>query len=109
MISKDYIQLLEKMAELHKQKSAGYSGEDNPDPWANFRRSELFGVPAWKGCLVRMSDKFSRLVNLVQNPDNNKCSEPIEDTLMDLSSYALICICLLEELKCQETSNELEK
>lgn len=99
--SKRYLQLLEEMAELHKNKSAGYAG-DNPDAWANFRQAEGFGVSAFDGCLVRMSDKFVRVQNLVKNPKNDKVGESIKDTLFDLSSYALIALCLLEEENAQK-------
>ena len=44
MASKQYIELLEQMKDLHIKKNAGYSGKDNPDPWANFRMAEQFGV-----------------------------------------------------------------
>lgn len=99
MTDKRYIQLLEQMKELHAKKNAGYAGIDNPDAWANFRMSESFGVSAFLGCLVRLSDKYIRITNLVKNPDNEQVGETIKDTLFDLASYALIAICLLEEKK----------
>lgn len=91
-----YLQLLEDMKNLHIKKNAGYSG-DSTDRWANFRMSEAFGVSALKGCLVRMSDKFIRVQNLMKNPNNDQVGESIRDTLFDLSAYALIAICLLDE------------
>jgi nitrogen regulatory protein PII-like uncharacterized protein len=91
-----YLQLLEDMKILHERKNAGYSG-DSPDRWANFRMSESFGVSAFLGCLIRMSDKYIRVTNLVKNPLNEQVGENIKDTLMDLAAYALIAICLLEE------------
>jgi nitrogen regulatory protein PII-like uncharacterized protein len=91
-----YLALLKQMEELHVKKNAGYSG-DSPDRWANFRMSEAFGVSAFLGCLIRMSDKYIRVTNLVKNPLNEQVGENIKDTLMDLSAYALIAICLLEE------------
>lgn len=97
MISKKYLELLKQMEEIHKAKSAGYSGKANPDPWANFRKAELLGVPAWKGCLIRLSDKFSRMTSLVSDPSNDECGENLKDTLIDLSAYALIAICLIQE------------
>lgn len=97
MASQRYLQLLDAMKELHIAKNAGYSGADNPDPWANFRMSESFGVAAFLGCLVRMSDKYIRVTNLVKNPANEKVGENIKDTLFDLAAYALIAVCLLEE------------
>lgn len=95
--SQRYLKLLEEMATLHKNKSAGYAGQENSDAWANFRLSEGFGVSPLKGCLVRMSDKFIRVQNLMKNPDNDKVGENLKDTLQDLASYALIAVCLMEE------------
>jgi hypothetical protein len=92
-----YLQLLEQMKDLHIRKNAGYAG-DNKDRWANFRMSTMFGVSPLNGCLVRMSDKFIRIGNLVQNPSNEMVGENIKDTLMDLASYSLIAVCLLEEM-----------
>lgn len=97
MADQRYIQLLEEMKGLHIRKNAGYAGVDNPDAWANFRMSESFGVSAFHGCLVRMSDKYIRVTNLVRNPNNEQVGESIKDTLFDLAAYALIAICLLEE------------
>jgi nitrogen regulatory protein PII-like uncharacterized protein len=98
MASEKYLELLVKMRDLHVRKNAGYAG-DSPDPWANFRMSELFGVSPFLGVLVRMSDKFIRVSNLVKNPDNEKVGENIKDTLMDLAAYSLIAIAILEEEK----------
>lgn len=97
MTSKRYLQLLEQMVILHENKNAGYAGQDNPDPWANFRMCETFGVSAFKGCLVRLSDKYIRVTNLVKDPSNDKVNENVKDTLFDLAAYALIAVCLLEE------------
>jgi hypothetical protein len=90
-----YLALLEEMAALHKAKAAGYSGEK--DTWANFREAESWGVTPLAGCLVRMGDKYRRIQNLILNPANEQVGEAITDTLMDLSAYALIAICLTEE------------
>lgn len=97
MISKRYLELLDEMADLHEKKSAGYSGQANQDAWSNFRGSEKFGVEDWKGSLIRLSDKYARICSLVKDPSNEKVGEKLEDTLMDLASYALITICLMEE------------
>lgn len=101
-----YISLLNKMEELHLAKSAGYSG-DNEDCWANFRMSENFGVSAFLGCLIRITDKFIRIQNLVKNPSNDMVGESVRDTLFDLASYALIAICLWDESV--EQNRQLEK
>lgn len=89
--------ILEEMRSLHIRKNAGYAGVENPDAWANFRMSKAFGVSPFRGSLVRMSDKYIRVTNLVQDPNNEQVGESIKDTLMDLAAYALISYCLLEE------------
>lgn len=93
-----YLALLDKMADLHREKNAGYAGIGNPDPWRNFRMAEEFGVAAWRGALIRASDKWSRIISLLENPDNEQVGESVEDTLFDLAAYCLIVICLRQEL-----------
>ena len=97
----NYLKLLDEMRSLHIAKNMGYSGESK-DRWANFRMSEVFGVPDYLGALVRMSDKWVRITNLIKNPDLDKVGESVEDTLMDLASYCLIVICLLREKRNNE-------
>lgn len=91
-----YLKLLDEMRELHLKKNAGYAG-DSEDRWANFRMSVGFGVSAFLGCMVRLSDKYIRVQNLIKNPKNEQVGESIKDTLMDLASYSLIALCLLEQ------------
>ena len=95
--NKEFLSLLDTLKETHLKKSAGYSGMDNPDTFANFRLSEQLGVSAFLGCMIRLSDKFTRVVNLIKNSKNEQVGERLEDTLLDLASYALIAICLLKE------------
>lgn len=97
--SKKFLELLDEMRETHLKKSAGYAGMDNPDTFANFRLSENLGVSAFLGCMIRLSDKYTRACNLIKNPKNEQLGEKLKDTLIDLASYALIAICLLEENK----------
>ena len=97
MPSLEYKALLDEAWDLHVRKNAGYAGADNPDPWANFRMCEAFGITAFEGCMVRLSDKYIRVTNLMRSADNDQVGESIKDTLMDLQAYALIAICLLNE------------
>ncbi len=94
--SPEYLKLLDEMADLHRRKNAGYAG-GKTDPWDNFRECEDFGVDAFTGVFVRMSDKWKRLKSLKRNPNNEQVGESMGDTLMDLAAYALIAKCLLDE------------
>ena len=87
--------LLKEIGELHDRKNADYA--TSQDPFSNFRECERLGVPAWRGCLVRMSDKWCRICNLVKTGECR--NEPIEDSLMDLAVYSLICLLLYQDEK----------
>ena len=102
-----FYDLIIKMCEIHEIKNKGY-GLGNP--LGNFMESRRFGVPPWKGCIVRISDKVSRLYNLASKLDDPEYSdavkmESLEDTLIDLANYSLLCIILLRE----EFHDEREK
>lgn len=88
--------LLEEIAALHSGKSHDYTPAG--DPLANFKRAERFGVPAWKGALIRMGDKFGRLEQLGGN-GKTPANESMRDTLIDLAVYALLCVLLLDDAK----------
>ena len=92
-----YLELLDYMKQLHAAKAAGYSGQDNPDTWANFREAILWGGTALKGCLIRLGDKYRRAQNLTRDPSNDQVGESFPRTMIDLASYALIAIRLWEE------------
>lgn len=88
-----FYKLLEEIAELHSKKSYDYTPAG--DPLANFKRSEKLGVPAWKGCLVRMGDKQGRIEQLASGKDPQ--NESLRDSLIDNAVYSLLCVLLLED------------
>jgi hypothetical protein len=70
-------------------KNADYA--NSSDPFANFKLSEMVGVPVEKGMLVRMTDKLKRISNLCDKPPA-VASESCEDTCLDLAAYSLILL-----------------
>jgi len=89
-----YYQLLEEIKEIHSNKNHDYAGDD---PLSNFRMCEKMGVPARKGVLIRISDKFSRICNFAKKEELKVDDENIIDTLMDMANYSLLCILLYRE------------
>jgi len=84
--------LLDELAALHHSKDHDYS----PDaPLSNFRRSEKLGVDPFRGVLVRMSDKWSRIEHL--SSGRIPKHESLRDSLIDLAGYALISVIFLDE------------
>ena len=85
--------LLETIADLHDKKQEDY-GTDG-DPFANVRGSEDWGVSPYVGALVRLGDKVHRLKSFVRT--GHLANEGVEDSLMDISVYALIALILYRE------------
>jgi len=96
-------ELLVKMSKLHADKDHDYS---NKDHLANFYVSEEFGIPAFMGCLIRLSDKYSRIKSIIKKGESKVTSESLEDTLLDLATYSLLVIILLKET---EIGTQIEK
>jgi len=92
--------IMDNAIALHKGKNAGYAGTTPDDPWSNFRAATYFSITAYKGVLVRLSDKIARLRSLAANPANDQVNESKADTLGDAGAYPLIGVCLFAE-ECQ--------
>ena len=95
--SERFYELLDIMKKTHDAKRHDYANPD--DVFANFRTCEQAGIPAWKGCCVRIGDKFSRIMGFAKKETLKVKDESIEDTLIDLANYALIALILYEESK----------
>ena len=87
---------LGKMALIHTLKNLDYG---DGDPLGNFKFSEeVTGVPAWKGALVRLTDKWGRIKSLMKKKAHVQ-DETFEDTLLDNAVYSLLVLALREEGK----------
>lgn len=79
-----------RMVEITKKKNADYTGTGD-DPFANFSRVESMGAcTTLQGFLVRILDKYSRLVSFSQRGFLFVADESFEDTCLDLANYALL-------------------
>jgi hypothetical protein len=82
----EFERITETMLEIHKRKAADYG-------------ANAIGTTGFYGIVVRMSDKVQRLLTLSgKHTDGNKAqvwSETVEDTLLDLASYAIIGVIYL--------------
>lgn len=90
---------LNKMLSITLAKNSDYAPTENA--LSNFYMVETLGLTtAENWILVRMSDKLSRIANLLKNDaKNNVKNESIEDTLIDLANYAIILKILIEDKK----------
>lgn len=97
---KSQADFLKRMAEIYadnvgisRRKNSDYANADNP--FQNFKVAEVFGIPVETAIIVRMSDKMSRISNLVNRPAQVK-DESVYDSLRDLANYAVILCMYLE-------------
>lgn len=82
--------VVDKAIGIMLAKNEDYAGKG--DFYRNFRRVENLGIPAWKGILVRLEDKFSRVENYVKNGTFAVKDESFVDTLIDIVNYFLLTI-----------------
>jgi len=94
---REFQSLLDKMKEVHDAKSDDYAVDG--DRFSNFRLSELIDVPVWKGIVIRMGDKYSRICEFCKKEEYSVKDESVEDTLLDLANYALLCLQAYRESK----------
>ena len=87
--SAEFCRLCDQLKEMHRRKSADYGSAD--DPIANIRNgAEFIGIEAWRAAAVRLSDKVTRLGTYCRT--GRLEHEGVEDTLMDMASYALLVL-----------------
>jgi hypothetical protein len=90
-----FLEKLEQIAELHSVKQHDYGVDE--DPFANIRASRDFGVEPWVGAVIRLNDKVTRIKSFIKKGALK--NESVQDSLLDISVYALIALILFEEEK----------
>ncbi len=101
---KDFEAFVASMREILLKKNHDYTGGKD-DPLFNFRRSENMGVPAWKGCMIRFSDKVSRLETFAQKEAFQVNDENFLDTLRDAANYLFLTGELYKESQNDKTDS----
>jgi len=91
--SERFHELLKEIGNLHDLKQEDYGTTE--DPFANVRGSEDWGVEAWKGAMIRATDKVKRLQKYAR--EGKLANEGARDSFMDLAVYSLIALILWEE------------
>jgi hypothetical protein len=95
--SREFVAVLEELKALHLQKTLDYGVDD--DALSNIRSSaDIVNMPAWAGCVIRMSDKMHRLKAFFRRGKTE--FDGVEDTLKDLACYAAIALVLYRESTC---------
>lgn len=89
-----FLAVLDEIRTLHMRKTKDYGADD--DALANIRNSaDVINVPAYAGCVLRMSDKMHRLRSFFRRGEVE--FDGVEDTLLDLAAYSIIALILYRE------------
>ena len=81
---RDYLELtFKKCLTIVDSKNADYANND--DPFQNFRAAEQNGImPTEVGMLIRMQDKWARIINLIKRGGKSHVKdESLDDTILD--------------------------
>lgn len=91
----EFQKITTQMFEITKAKNSDYTG-DTSQPFKNFTMVETMGAATTEqGFFTRMNDKMMRFAGFLKNGTLEVQDEKIEDTLMDLANYSILCICYL--------------
>lgn len=82
--------------DVHKEIEAIYEAKNSDYGNSAEKSLDNFGLIAG---VVRIGDKYERLVNLVKNPDAAKVQESLSDTLKDMANYCIIAAAWLNKQK----------
>jgi hypothetical protein len=85
--------VLKEMGDTHDRKQQDY-GTDG-DPFANMNAAAEFGIAPWVGAYVRINDKITRIKSFLKK--GRVANESIEDSLIDIATYAAIALVLYRE------------
>ena len=88
-----FMYVVEEIVAMHNKKQKDYGS--NTDPFANVRAAADFGIEPWIGCLIRANDKMKRLQKAASG--GQLANESVEDSMLDLAVYAIICLVLYRE------------
>lgn len=91
----EFESITKQMLEITRAKNSDYTG-DEAQPFKNFTMVETMGAATTEqGFFTRMNDKMMRFAGFLKNGTLKVADEKIEDTLMDLANYCILCICYL--------------
>ena len=88
--SPEFEAVINEVLDMHRRKGADYGTKD--DFFANVSASANWGINPWVGAMVRVSDKVARLQSAAKG--STLQNEGIEDSLLDIATYAIIAVCL---------------
>lgn len=94
--------------ELLTQKGAEYASE--ADCLDNFKRQgEELGLSPFQVLSVLMNKHYRSVQSFVRNGGKTSSNESIEGRLNDLRNYAFLALCLLKDMKANESKHTAQE
>jgi hypothetical protein len=90
MNNPEFEEVIDEILAMHRRKGADY-GTDQ-DFFANVSASSSWGIAPWIGAMMRANDKVVRLQSFAKG--STLQNEGVEDSLLDIATYAVIALCL---------------
>ena len=84
-----------RVREIRDKKGKDYGTAE--DPFANIRGAQEFGVAPWIGAANSANDCLTRIKQYAKT--GRLENESVEDSMLDLANYALICLTLWDEAR----------
>jgi hypothetical protein len=90
-----FLEMLERMKEIHLKKNKDYTTDPNANPLENFDRANI--IASWfpdeyKSYAVLIGVKLARLGALLSSGKTPQ-NEPVDDSFLDLDTYAILMYC----------------
>jgi len=82
----EFPKVLLQMLKVHSDKSNDYATDESP--FSNIELCRRAKFEAWKGVIIRLGDKYSRLLNALSGKLFK--FEGIEDAFLDNACYSII-------------------
>ena len=105
--NKEFDDALDELKMLHDAKNSDYSTLENP--YKNLQAVERIGIEAWRGIVIRLMDKFSRLEEYCVKGELAIKSEGIEDTFKDIANYSILAMILFRKEQKQAESYDVDR
>jgi hypothetical protein len=100
-------QFTKEMTGLVVKKNADYTSADE-DAFRNFKTVEKMGICSPEtGFLVRMCDKFMRIISLSMGKSHEIKAESLKDTLLDLANYSILMAGYFKSLSEDQKNKEI--
>ena len=105
--NREFDDALDELKMLHDAKNHDYATAENP--YKNLEKVLSIGIEPWRGIVIRLMDKFSRLEEYCVKGELAIKSEGIEDTFKDIANYSILAMILFRKEQKQAESYDVDR